>query len=145
MKKSIIIGATVIVLGLLVALGPQFLFKVCAAHNDALPLCHWTARAELGMGMLIAALGLCFIVFTDSKTQIGLTIGILFASLLVIGVPHALIGGCKGDTMACRRVAFPALTIEGVILLVFSVVMVAYTEMKKTSASGDVPQTEMHG
>jgi hypothetical protein len=131
MKKSIIFGSTVIALGFLVAMGPQFLFKVCAAHSGAFPLCHWTARAELGMGMLIAALGICLIVFTDPKTQIGLTIGILFASILVLGIPHALIGGCKASTMACRRVAFPAITVIGIILLVYSIIVVVYSEMKR--------------
>jgi len=132
MKKSIIFGAIVIALGLLVALGPQFLFKVCAAHSGAFPLCHWTARAELGMGMVITALGICLIVFDDPKTRIGLTIGIFFTSIMVIGIPHALIGGCKGDTMACRRVAFPAITVVGIVLLVFSILIVVYSEMKKT-------------
>jgi len=145
MKKSIIIGSTVIVLGLLIALGPQFLFKVCPAHGGTFPLCHWTARAELGMGMLIAALGICLIVFNDPKTQIGITIGILLSSIIVIGLPHALIGGCKASTMACRRIAFPALTIEGMILLVYSAVMVVYIEIKRPSASGDAPQAKMHG
>jgi hypothetical protein len=33
--------------------------------------------------------------------------------------------------MACRRIAFPALTVESVILLVFSAVMVVVIGMKK--------------
>ncbi|WP_461246893.1 DUF4418 family protein [Treponema sp. R6D11] len=130
MKKSIITGSIVIALGLLIALGPQFLFKVCTAHSGAFPLCHWTARAELGMGMLIAALGICLIVFTDSKTQIGLTIGILFASILVIGLPHALIGGCKSSEMACRRIAFPAITVIGIVLMVYSIFLIVFSERK---------------
>jgi hypothetical protein len=134
MKKNIIFGSIVIALGFLVAFSPQFLFKVCTAHGGAFPLCHWTAQAELGMGMLIAALGICLIVFTDPKTQIGLTIGILFASIMVLGIPHALIGGCKVSTMACRKVAFPALTVIGIILLVYSIFIVVYSEMKKPSA-----------
>jgi uncharacterized membrane protein YedE/YeeE len=131
MKKSIIFGSTVIALGFLIAISPQFLFKVCSAHSGAFPLCHWTARAELGMGMLIAALGICLIVFNDPKTQIGLVIGVLFASILVLGIPHALIGGCKASTMACRRVAFPAITVIGIILLVYSIIVVVYSEMEK--------------
>jgi hypothetical protein len=131
MKKSIIFGSIAIVSGLLIALGPQFLFKVCAAHSGAFPLCHWTARAELGIGMLIAALGLCFIVFTDSKTQLGFAIGIFLTSIIVIGIPHVLIGGCKVSAMACRRVAFPAITVIGIILLVYSIIVVVYSEIKK--------------
>jgi hypothetical protein len=139
MKKSIIIGSIVIVCGFLIALGPQFLFKVCAAHGGAFPLCHWTARAEIGMGMLIAALGICLIVFTDPKTQIGLTIAILLASIMVIGIPHALIGGCSAKTMACRKVAFPVITVIGIVLLVYSIIVVVYSEKKKplTSESGN--------
>jgi hypothetical protein len=131
MKKSIIFGSTIIALGFLVALSPQFLFKVCSAHSGTFPLCHWTAQAELGMGMLIAALGICLIVFTDPKTQIGLAIGILFASILVLGIPHALIGGCKSSTMACHKVAFPALTVIGIVLLAYSIFIVVHSEKKR--------------
>jgi len=138
LRKQQIDGITIIILGLLIALGPQFLFKVCAAHNGAYPLCHWTARAELGMGMLIAALGICLIAFTDPKTQIGLIIGIFLTSIMIIGIPHALIGGCKSSEMACHRVAFPALTVEGVILLIYSAGMVVYLEKKKPQAEENV-------
>jgi hypothetical protein len=86
----------------------------------------------MGMGMLVAALGLCFIAFSDPKTQIGFAIGIFLTGIIVLGIPRALIGGCTAKTMACRKVAFPALTVEGVILLAYSAVMVAYFEMKKT-------------
>ena len=124
MKKIIVSGGIVIALGLLIALGPQFLFKVCAHGEDSFPRCHWTGQAEIGLGMLIAALGICFIVFNDSKTQLGLCIGIFLSSIITLAVPHALIGGCGMMSMDCRRVAFPALTVEGVILLVFSAVSI---------------------
>ncbi|MDR2716608.1 MAG: DUF4418 family protein [Treponema sp.] len=134
MKKQQIYGIIIILLGLFIALGPQFLFKVCAAHDGAYPLCHWSARAEMGMGMLAAALGLCLLAFSDPKTQLGLTIGIFLTGIIVIGIPHALIGGCSVKTMACRRIAFPVLTIEGIILLAYSAGLVVYFEMKKPSA-----------
>ena len=130
MKKSIIIGSTIIVLGLLIALGPQFLFKVCTAHGGTFPLCHWTARAELGMGRLIAALGICLIVFNDPKTQLGLIIGIFLISIMVIGIPHALIGGCKSSEMACRKITFPVITVIGIILLVYSIIVMVLSERK---------------
>jgi hypothetical protein len=134
MKKSIIFGSITIALGLLVALSPQFIFRICSPHSSTYPLCYWTAQAELGMGMLIVALGLCFIIFPDPKTQIGLTLGILFASILVLGLPYALIGGCKGEAMNCHKAAFPALTVFGSILLLYSVFIVAYIEKKKLAA-----------
>jgi hypothetical protein len=156
MKKVVIFGAAVLALGLLIALGPQFLFKVCgqtmvstvvgeiadccavpeengccAPAVSSLPICHWSARAEIGIGLLIAALGACIIVFPDPKTQLGLLIGVFMASLIALAIPHALIGGCGLMAMTCRRVAFPALTVESVILLVFSAIMVVMSAMQK--------------
>jgi hypothetical protein len=135
MKKAIITGMVAIVLGLLIALGPQVLFKVCAHGEGDFPLCHWTAQAEIGIGLLIAALGICMIVFTDPQTHLGLSIGIFMAGLVALFIPHTLIGGCIGETMACRKVAFPALTIESIIVVVFSAVNVVFGEMKKSPIS----------
>jgi len=96
-----------------------------------LPICHWSARAEIGIGLLIAALGACMIVFTTAETHLDLLIGIFLSSIIAIAIPHSLIGGCAMMTMRCHRVAFPALTIESVILLVFSVVMITFIAIKK--------------
>lgn len=144
MKKQLIYGITTVILGLLIALGPQFLFKICSAHNGIFPLCHWTAQAEIGMGMLVAALGLCLITFSDPKTQLGLAIGVFLTGIIVLGLPLALIGGCNEKTMSCRRVAFPALTIEGIILMAYSAFMAVYIEMKKTPAAETAPLADTH-
>jgi len=133
MKRNIIFGSVVIVLGLLIALGPQFLFKVCVREECCdYPHCHWSAQAEIGMGFLIAALGICMIVFTDPKTHLGLSIGIFLAGINALFIPHSLIGGCDSMAMACHRVGFPAITVESIILLVFSMAFTVYGEMKKT-------------
>ena len=132
MKKSVIFGSVVIVLGLLIALGPQFLFKVCS-HDDSYLRCYWSAQAEIGLGLLIAALGFCMIVFADPKTHMGLLIGIFLAGIIALFIPHALIGGCGMMTMQCRKVAFPALTVESIVLLVFSAGITVYMAMKNPS------------
>jgi hypothetical protein len=134
MKKSIIIGSVVVALGLLISLGPQFLFKVCAHGESGFPHCHWSAQAEIGMGILIVALGICMVIFKDAKTLLGLCIGVFLSGIVSLGIIHFLVGGCGSMAMACRRVAFPALTVESVILLVFSAVVVVYIEMKKPAA-----------
>jgi hypothetical protein len=132
MKKYIFLGAAVAVMGLLIALGPQFLFKVCAHGEDSFPHCHWSAQAEIGIGLLIVALGICLTVFTESKTHLGLFIGIFLTSIIALAIPHTLIGGCDSMSMNCRKIAFPALTVESIILLIFSAVTVVYIEIKTT-------------
>jgi len=136
MKKAIVIGTVVSILGLLIALGPQFLFKVCGHGESGYPHCHWSAQAEIGMGLLIVALGVCMIMFTDAKTHLGLLIGIFLASIIALAVPHTLIGGCGMMSMQCRKVAFPALTIESVVLLVFSAVIITVIAIKKPPVEG---------
>lgn len=130
MKKNILSGVVVIIFGLLIALGPQLLFKVCAHGEGGFPLCHWSARAETGIGLLIAALGICLIIFPDPQTRRGLFIGIFFAGIVALFVPHTLIGGCAAETMACRKTAFPAITAESALLIIFSAVQVIAIEVK---------------
>ena len=161
MKRSIIFGSVVISLGLLIALGPQFLFKVCKPSMATViaeeeiddccaipeksgccgpvisnfPVCHWSARAEMGIGLLIASLGICLIVFPDPKTRLGLFIGIFFAGIVAMFIPSTLIGGCAVKSMACHKGAFPALMVESILLVVYSVIMVFLIEIKRSSAS----------
>lgn len=134
MKKSIFNSIIIITLGLLITLSPRFLFKVCGSSCCCadIPQCHWSAQALLGIGFLITALGLCFFVFSDSKIQLGLLIGVFFASIIAICIPNVLIGGCPMTEMICRRVAFPAVTIISCVLLVYSVVIIVIN-MKKVS------------
>jgi len=134
MKKNLIFSVTFIILGLFIALGPQFIFKVCNMNCGCcgdVPKCHYTALAEIGMGLLITALGLCFIVFIDPKTQFGLLIGVFLSSIVSLFIPHTLIGGCDMADMTCRRIAFPALTVINIVLIAFSVVIMFITSRQK--------------
>jgi hypothetical protein len=136
-KVNVVIGAVVTVLGLLVALGPQFVFKICAPHEEGgFSHCHWSGQAEIGMGFLIVALGVCMIVLAQPKTQLGLAISAFLAGLVALFIPHTLIGGCSNVAMTCHKVGFPALTVECIGLLVVSAVYVVFLEMKKP-ASGE--------
>jgi hypothetical protein len=134
MKKSVISGTIVIILGLFIALGPQFLFRACGHGEDGFPRCHWSVQAEIGIGLLIIALGICLIVFNDTKTQLGLFIGTFLASIIALFIPHTLIGGCGSLAMQCHKVAFPALTAESVVLLVFTAIMLTVISMQKQAA-----------
>ena len=131
MKNRIILGVVVVVFGLLIALGPQFLFKVCPVVGDVIMKCHWSAQAEIGVGALIAALGIALIVFANPKTRLGLTIGVLLSGILVLLIPHALIGGCPGHLMPCRKITFPALTVISILLLIMAAVNVLYLARRK--------------
>ena len=120
MKNRIIAGTAASALGLLIALGPQFLFKVCPITAGMIMKCHWSAQAEIGVGFLIAVLGLALVFFANPKTRLGLGIGIFLSALLALLIPHSLIGGCPMHSMACRKIAFPSITVVSVLLLIGS-------------------------
>ncbi|MCL2210028.1 MAG: DUF4418 family protein [Treponema sp.] len=137
MKKIIIPGAAAAVFGLLIALGPLYIFKVCSSGCSCcsdMPPCNFTANAELGLGFVIAALGLCMILFTNVQTHFGLALGIFFSGIVALFVPHVLIGGCALTSMACHRIAFPALTVITVLLLAASAAYIIYIAVKKKAA-----------
>jgi hypothetical protein len=119
-KIRIVSGSAALVLGLLIALGPQFLFQVCPVMGDMIMKCHWSARAEIGVGALIAALGIALIFFANPKTRLGLTIGLFLSGVLALLIPHVLIGGCPAHSMACRKITFPAITVISILLLIGS-------------------------
>ncbi|MDR1536023.1 MAG: DUF4418 family protein [Planctomycetota bacterium] len=118
MKNRIVSGIGAIVAGLLIALGPQFLFKLCGPMADGQWMkCHWTGRAEIGVGFFIVVLGLGLLLFAPEKIRLGLSLPLFFAGFLALSIPHALIGGCEMERMPCRAVAFPSLTVIGVLTI----------------------------
>jgi hypothetical protein len=141
MKKAIIFGSVVILLGLLICLGPQFLFKVCGHSEGSTSYAHcwWSAQGEIGIGLLIACLGACMIIFPDPKTHLGLALASFFAGIVAFAIPNMLIGGCGSLAMQCRRVAFPALTAESIVLMVFSAIMITIIFMQNPGARHDAP------
>jgi hypothetical protein len=131
MKDRIIPGGAALVSGLLIALGPQFLFKVCAVTGDAIMKCHWSAQAEIGVGALIAALGAALVIFANPQARLGLTIGAFLSGILALLIPHVLIGGCPMHSMACRKITFPAITVISILLLAGMALNALYLIRKK--------------
>jgi len=132
--KDILKGAAAAALGLIIALGPKFIFTACTVGGCSCcgeyPQCFWATQAVLGMGFLIAALGLCMIIFNDPKTQLGMLIGIFVTAVIAILIPYVFIGGCPGKTMACYRRAFPGIAVFASITLAYSAFITVLTLIK---------------
>jgi hypothetical protein len=118
MKNRVISGTGAIAAGLLIALGPQFLFKLCEPMgNGRWMKCHWTGQAEIGVGFFIAALGAGLLLFESGEIRLGLSLSLVLSGGLALSLPHALIGGCETAKMPCRAVTFPSLTVIGVLTI----------------------------
>ncbi len=134
MKKRITVGTLFIILGLLISLGPSTIFAVCGPMDDGKFMkCHWTARAELGIGLGIVLLAVLSIVFASKEVRAGLLLGIATLSSNSILIPTALIGVCGGEHMQCNALTRPALLVIGVISIVIALVQAVILLRKKES------------
>jgi hypothetical protein len=121
MKNRIFPGISFILLGLLIAIGPFTLFRVCE-WDMMIMKCFWTARTELGIGILIAILGILTLLFTSSRIRLGLSITAALNGILILLIPTALIGVCEEPLLPCRVLTLPSLVILSSILIVISLV-----------------------
>lgn len=115
--KTKAIAAALVVLGILIAAGPHTLFHVCTSMTNA---CHYTGQAEIGVGAVLALLGV-FSLFTKSRDQQrGLFLGALLVSVLSLLIVLVLVGVCPNTSMVCNREALPGLTIVGILAVLAS-------------------------
>jgi hypothetical protein len=126
------VAATVlVVLALLIAVVPIFTDCVSAgrmltlADGREIPMkCHWTGRAELGLGIPLLAVGLTMVFSRrkESYRNLGL-VGITLGAVTIL-LPTALIGVCGNPDMPCNSIMKPALTFMGILVIGTSLVVV---------------------
>ncbi|MDR0653083.1 MAG: DUF4418 family protein, partial [Synergistaceae bacterium] len=62
-------------------------------------------------------LGVAIVFFSDNKVRLGLSVAVILSGILALSLPAALIGGCAMETMPCRAVTFPALTVISILTI----------------------------
>lgn len=129
MKNKLFASIPSIILGILIAIAPLTFAKVCQTEGGMHMACYYTGRAALGIGIVIAVLGIVAF-FVKENVRIGLSIAVIVNSLLMIAVPTFLIGVCKSPMMHCASVTRPTLIVLSVLALVFAAISV-YLDSKE--------------
>lgn len=129
MKNKLFASIPSIILGILIAIAPLTFAKVCQTEGGMHMACYYTGRAALGIGLVIAVLGIVAL-FVKENVRIGLSIAVIVNSLLMIAVPTFLIGVCKSQMMHCASVTRPTLIVLSVLSLVFAAISV-YLDSKE--------------
>lgn len=83
---------------------------------------HWTARAELGIGILIALLAILLIVFSSKHIRLGISLSLALSGILAALIPTVLIGVCDNAHASCRLLTLPSLIILAAIVVLLSIV-----------------------
>jgi hypothetical protein len=115
-KNRIAVGLLTIATGALLAIGPQTLFKICdQGHHEGHSACFWTGQATIGIGIVLIALGVLYLVVSDPGIRVGLSVGIAASLVLAFLVANVLIGVDDDAMMPCHTTTLPALNVISVL------------------------------
>jgi hypothetical protein len=130
MKNRLAAGPLAAISGLLVAIGPQTMFKICDPSHHAVSNCFWTGQALIGVGSILAALGIAYIFISSPQTRAGVSLAIASDAILVFLIANVLIGMDDNPMMACRTTTLPILNIISVLTFVLAAANTVYLALK---------------
>jgi hypothetical protein len=121
----------IMILAVAIAAVPQF--TDCESHGRMLTLadgrqvsmkCHWTAQAELGLGLPLFAVGAVMFFSRRKGARRGLGFTGTTLGALAILLPTTLVGVCMNPDMPCASIMKPALVFMGALVVGISLVTV---------------------
>ena len=120
MKRTWIPAIAILVLALIAATGSQSFLSPCIHEDGSFGACHWAGQALLGVSGLLGAMALLTLVFKAHRA--GLYLATLPTAILGMLIPNGLIALCRVDSMRCRALMRPAMTILFAFVLIAALV-----------------------
>lgn len=133
-----------IVLGLTTVFSAHYFLDTCADAGHFMTTakgmqvhmgCTWTERAVMGVGGLVAFMGLVMLFAREAVR--GLSMAIAGAGLLMILIPVWLIPTCASPTMVCNLSLKPGSLLLGGIVLLMG--LIASLQLRRLDSSGAGP------
>lgn len=132
MNKTRSTGIVIAVSGLLTALIPTVIFKVCEAMDGKFMKCHWTSQTEVAIGIATLVLGLFIVLSKEKAAGAAYAVASAINGVLIILIPTVVIGVCGSADMPCHSGTKPALIIAGALIIVTAIInAVSYIVSKK--------------
>ena len=135
------LAVVLIVLALFLIIFPQFFD--CESQGRALELangktvpmkCHWSALAEIVVGLPLFASGIMLLITKERKVKTTIGIMGIVLGLMAALIPTYLIGVCGMATMICRMVMLPAILLASGLVVVASVAVLIVAASHKEKA-----------
>ena len=118
--KKCIVGALIVIIGLLILFAPFGFAHVCFPKADGgFMKCHWMGEAVKMLGGLIVSLGVVFLLFKSSR--IGIAFSNIGIGVCLILLQTVVIGTCKNVTMPCNVYTKPVILLLAIVLIVIDV------------------------
>lgn len=139
MKK----GLSILMILFAIGIGVIPLFTDCESQGRTLTLqdgrttsmkCHWTAIAEVGVGITLGLSGLMLLFSQRKETDRSLSIMGIAAGALAILFPTVLIGVCANAAMLCNMLMRPTLILLGILAIAASAVILFHSRRLEVAA-----------
>lgn len=136
MTNRVITGVSTVILGGLIACVPNFILTVCPYCQNMMGKCTWAAKAEFGVGALIAFLAILLAFVESKEIRMGISTALGFIGILAALIAKVLIGFCDGSCSlecSCSPLTAPLMTAMGILLAVISFINVFYLSRAKNT------------
>lgn len=136
MKNKFKTGATDIVLLIISGIffaGIMLWFGPCAhvREDGSFMNCHWAGVVCAGIAAALTLVSAVHLLVPDRGMKAGLSAGMIPTALLAAAVPNNLISLCMMDTMQCRAVMAPAVTVFSALVTAAAAADVVYQLRRK--------------
>lgn len=136
MINRVIMGISTVALGALIACVPNFILAICP-HCQYLGMkCSWAAKAEFGVGVLIAFLGILLAFAESREIRIGISAALGFVGILSLLISRVIIGFCNGSCSlecTCNPLTVQLMTALSILTAVISFLNTLYLSRKKNT------------
>ena len=111
-----------------------------AAAAKATPMrCYWTARAELGLALPLAAAGVLFFFSRRKETCRALAVLVCALGVVALLLPTVLIGVCENGSAVCNTAMRPILLVTGGLTVAIGLVTLIRNELGNEVEAGGQP------
>ena len=122
-----VLGIALVGLALAIAIVPHFTdcysqgHLLTLANGNTQPMkCHWTAQAEIAVGIPLVGVGAMLSFSRRRGIASGLSVMGIMLGAMALALPYSLIGTCAAPTHICNTAMKPALTALGSVAIVGS-------------------------
>ncbi len=132
------LGVFLVVLALATAVTPHYTdclsqrLQTTNAMGQKTPMkCHWSANAEIALGIPLGVVGVMSIFSRRKESLRNLSLGALAIGVMVALIPTKLIGVCPTASHICHTTMQPAMAATGAVISVTSVFGLVMSMRKK--------------
>lgn len=122
-KRNLIFGIILLLLGICLAAGTQFVFHACGMHEDgSYGRCHYAQLVTACIGLLMTVGALCTIFWRTREVMLAVSVITACEAVLTLLIPGTVIPLCMMATMSCLAKMKPFTTVMSIVILLSSIV-----------------------